>query len=251
MLNFENEGSKIAIINGTTGKNIPILCIGEGARQDYKQVNLKDKEEFQHIPNINKDFEVLYITGQSGSGKSWYTAQYCLQYKALFPKRPIYLFSSLSDDKGSLDLVKGIKRVKLNQEFINDENITMDELKESLVIFDDVDNLTKQLKIKVWILMNSILQTGRHFKTSAIITYHLPSNSHETRLILNECSSITMFPSTMGGKSLKYMLDTYLGLDNKEIKRIKKIKSRWITVFKTYPKVILAQHEAFIPSLDD
>jgi hypothetical protein len=251
MLNFENEGDKIAIIQGTKGKNIPILCIGNGARQEYKEIKLKEGESFQHVPNVNKERDILYITGQSGSGKSYYTAQYCLQYKAIYPKRNIYLFSALSEDKGSLDLVKGLKKVKLDDDFINDDDITIDELKESLVIFDDVDNLKKGLKNKIWTLMNSILQTGRHTKTSAIITYHLPTNSHDTRLILNECHSITIFVATMGGAKLKYLLDAYLGMDKKEIQKVKKMKSRWITIFKTYPKVILSQSEAFIPSMDD
>jgi len=251
MLNFENEGDKIAIIQGTKGKNIPILCIGNGARQEYKEIKLKEGETFQHVPNVNKERDILYITGQSGSGKSYYTAQYCLQYKALYPKRHIYLFSALSEDKGSLDLVKGLKKVKLDDDFINDDDITIDELKDSLVIFDDVDNLKKGLKNKIWTLMNSILQTGRHTNTSAIITYHLPTNSHETKLILNECHSITFFPATMGGAKLKYLLDAYLGMDKKEIQKVKKLKSRWITVFKTYPKVILSQGDAFIPSMDD
>lgn len=247
--NFEGIGRPLAIIQGGKSKTTPILSLGEGARHEYPEIKLRDGETFQHVPNTTADREILYVVGQSGSGKSYYTAQYCLQYKAIYPKRPIYMFSSLTDDNGSMDLVKGLKRFKLNDEFINDDDITMEELKDSLCIFDDVDSLPKGVKGKIWGIMNSILQTGRHFKISACITFHVATSGLDTRMILNECHSITFFPATMGGAKLKYLLDAYLGLDKKEINKIKKLKSRWITVFKSYPKVIMSQNDAFIPSL--
>jgi hypothetical protein len=243
-LNFENSGIPLAIIQG--GKTIPILSLGEGARQGYQEIKLKDNENFQHTVNVIKEREILYVVGQSGSGKSYYTAQYCLQYKAVYPKRPIYMFSSLSDDRGSMDLVKGLKRFVLGDDFLNDDDITTEELKESLCIFDDVDSLPKKLKGKIWGIMNSILQTGRHFKISAVITFHVATSGLDTRMILNECNSITFFPATLGGRSLHYLLDAYLGLDKNEVKKIKTLKSRWITVFKSYPKVIMSQKEAYI-----
>lgn len=247
MLNFEGISMPLAIIEG--GKTIPILSLGEGARQEYQEIKLKDNENFQHTVNVTKEREILYVVGQSGSGKSYYTAQYCLQYKAIYPKRNIYMFSSLTDDRGSMDLVKGLKRFNLNDDFLNDDDIQMEEIKESLCIFDDVDSLPKKLKGKIWGIMNSILQTGRHFKISAVITFHVATAGIDTRMILNECNSITFFPATMGGAKLKYLLDAYLGLDKKEIDKVKKLKSRWITVFKSYPKVIMSQKEAYIPSL--
>jgi energy-coupling factor transporter ATP-binding protein EcfA2 len=243
-LNFENIGIPLAIIQG--GKTTPILSLGESARTEHNNIILRDNENFQQVPNTTKEREIIYVVGQSGSGKSYYTAQYCLQYKAIYPKRPIYMFSSLSDDKGSMDLVKTLKRFNLNDDFLNDDDITTEELKESLCIFDDVDSLPKKLKGKIWGIMNSILQTGRHFKISAVITFHVATSGLDTRMILNECNSITFFPATLGGRSLHYLLDAYLGLDKNEVKKIKTLKSRWITVFKSYPKVIMSQKEAYI-----
>ena len=46
----------------------------------------------------------------------------------------------------------------------------------------------------------------------------------------------------MTGKSSKYLLDTYLGLDKEQIKKIKKMKSRAINM-KTYPMILVAENE--------
>jgi hypothetical protein len=47
----------------------------------------------------------------------------------------------------------------------------------------------------------------------------------------------------MGGKSSRYLLDGYLGLDKKQIEKLKNIKSRWVTVIKSYPQLILTQRQ--------
>ena len=123
----------------------------------------------------------------------------------------------------------------------------MEEFKNSLVIFDDVDNISdKLLKKKVWAYMNSMLQVGRHHKISMAITFHVSAAGNDTKMIINEATSITWFGATVGGRNLKYMLDSYLGLDKEQIKKIKKLNSRWTTVVKTYPKVILSEKDCYI-----
>jgi len=47
----------------------------------------------------------------------------------------------------------------------------------------------------------------------------------------------------MNGRSSKYLLDGYLGLDKKQIQELKRIKSRWTTVIKSFPQLILTQRQ--------
>ena len=69
-------------------------------------------------------------------------------------------------------------------------------------------------------------------------------------MILNESHSITTFPATLGGKSMRYLFDQYLGLDKKQIEKVKSIKSRWITVLKTFPQIVMSQrYMAFTKNL--
>jgi hypothetical protein len=63
---------------------------------------------------------------------------------------------------------------------------------------------------------------------------------------LNECNSITFNYRTFGNRTLKYLLDSYLGLDKKQIERLKKLDGRMITILKTYPKLVLSEKELYI-----
>ena len=49
---------------------------------------------------------------------------------------------------------------------------------------------------------------------------------------------------------MKYLLDQYLGLDKKQIEKVKSIKSRWTTVLKTFPQIVMSQrYMAFTKNL--
>lgn len=251
-MNLENIGTPTAIIESGKKKQTPIVSVddSETARTSYNQIKLKQNERFQQIPNPNTERQILYVTGRSGSGKSYYTLHYCRQYLKLYPKNEIYLFSALETD-ATLDQLKGLKRFKLTDEFC-DEEIEAEDFKDSLVIFDDTDVISSKLiKNKVSQIMNQILQIGRHFKISAIITTHTACNGSATKIILNEAHSVTIFPNGLGGKALKYLLDSYLGLDKDQIKKIKKLKSRWVTIIKSFPMCILSEKEAYIVNADD
>jgi len=254
-MNFENQGTPIAIIKkGDKDKKPAILSVDneKKANQSFNEFKLTTKGDvFQPIPNPKTERQILYITGASGSGKSYYTKLYCDEFKRIFPKREVYLFSSLADDS-SIDKIKGLKRVKLGEDFLKDE-LTAEDFKDSMVIFDDVDCLTdKKLRLKVQAILNSILETGRHYNVYCIYTSHLPCAGNDTKRILNESHSITFFPHGLGGRSLKYLLENYLGFDKLQIKKIKKLESRWCTVLKTYPQVVISEKEVYtITNKDD
>ena len=98
----------------------------------------------------------------------------------MFKKNSI--FSSLSEDK-TLDSIKGIKRINFTPEFLIFD-FKIDDFKNSLVIFDDIDSATnKILKAKIYSLLDMILTTGRHTKKSCIYTSHLCNKGNETKLI--------------------------------------------------------------------
>jgi len=246
-MNFENIGDPIALlVNTKDKKKNKILCIGnpKDIINPFNEFEIKNEHEhFQQIPNKNTERNILYITGSSGSGKSYYTSQYIKEYKKIYPKRDIYLFSSVGDD-AQLDKLK-VKRVKLNNELLN-ETLTAQDFKDCLVIFDDTDAITnKPLKIKVNQILDSILQTGRHYNVSCILTFHTATGGRDTKMILNEAHSITIFPHNIGGRSSKYLLDGYLGLDKHEIKDIKVNPSRWVSILKTYPKIVLSDKNVY------
>ena len=254
-MNFENIGKVVAkVVNENDKKKDKIISVSDKTNDldnPMKKIVLtKTFETIQQIPNKQQERQILYITGASGSGKSYYTQAYCKEYKKLYPKNEIYLFSSINEDS-SIDKIKGLNRFVLDDVFMKEE-LSVDDFKDSMVIFDDTDVISnKALKNKINSILNQLLEVGRHKNCSVCLTFHLPTAGLETKRILNEAHSITIFPSSLGGRSLKYLLDNYLGLDKEQIKKIKNINSRWITICKTYPMVVLSEKEAYLLKNDD
>lgn len=256
-LNFEAVGQPICIMANRdddkkkTRASNPIVCVSEtktGLARPFDELSLegRDDQYFQLIPNPETERQILYVTGSSGSGKSYFTKKYCREFARVFPKRPIILISSVDKDE-SVDDIKNLKRLKLKSPEFLEEDFVIDDFKECLVIFDDTDCITdKKLRTKVNGILGMILETGRHTSTYCIYTSHLATAGNDTKRILNESHSITFFPRTMGGRMLKYLCEGYLGLDKKEIDHLKKIPSRSVTVMKTYPKTIVGDKDIFL-----
>lgn len=253
-LNFDKVGKYLAKIEGGKYSNKIVSVFTEGKDEDevkksFTSLKLVDDAHFQQVPDPDTERQILYITGASGSGKSTYTANYCKQYRKTFKDNEIYLFSALGDDE-SLDVVKP-KRVIIDDRLIEDP-LKVEDFENSLVIFDDTDVLSnKKHREAVYTLLNSILETGRHFRISCVLTNHLATNGKDTRRILNECHSITYFPSSGSLKSLKYLLTEYIGLDKKDMVKIKKMKSRWATIFKNYPQIAMTNRDIWILAEDE
>ena len=261
MLNFEGIGTPVAIIENTneptrrTRSANPIVCVAEsdvGLARPFNEMRLEAEQRFQLIPNPETERNILYVTGSSGSGKSYFVKKYCREFVKIFPKRPIIFISSIDKDE-SVDDIKNLKRMRIKTPEFLDEDFVITDFKDSLVIFDDTDCLTdKKIRTKVNAILGMILETGRHTNTYCIYTSHLACAGNDTKRILNESHSITFFPKTMGGRMMKYLCEGYLGLDKKEIAHIKKIPSRAVTVLKTYPKCVLGDKDVFLLSaLDD
>jgi len=251
LLNFEGQGDPICLIRDTGEKKAPIISLekeGEKARFPFDKLHLEaEAPHFSIIPNPRIERSVIYITGQSGSGKSYWMAQYCNEFHKMFPKRSIFLFSSLAEDK-TIDSVKCLKRIKLTPELMN-EDITAEDFKDSLVIFDDTDVISdKKMKAKVNQIMGSILETGRHWNTYCCVSSHLACAGNDTKRILNEAHKIVIFPASIGAGKLKYLLENYSSLDKDQQKKLKGIKSRWICINKSYPNVIIAEKDILLPT---
>lgn len=253
MLSFtegDNKINPICIINDKgTKARVSEVYLYEKVRSDFegfKELELIDNFEFQQIPNHNNERDCIYVAGMSGSGKSYYIKEFTLQYIKRYPKQEITLFSFKKEDK-TLDAIKKINRIDIyDTEFIN-EDLEAPDFSDSLVIFDDIDCIPdKRLKNKLLNLLQQILQIGRSYHVTVCFACHEVCNGHETKPVLNECHSLTIFPRTMGNKKLKYLLENYFGMDKEQIEKVKNIDSRWVTIFKSYPRVVMGQQNIYI-----
>jgi hypothetical protein len=255
-LNNENIGIPIAMIMKNEKPTSVLSLDDSDSKAKYKSQEVKlnsGEERFQVVGDPKRERDIIYITGRSGSGKSYFIKDYINNYyKLIHKKRPVYLFSALSDDK-TIDQIKGLKKISLDEEFLSDQELTIEDFAKSCVIFDDTDVIkSKDILQKVNHLMNEILQTGRHHEITCLITKHTPTNGKDTKLILAESHQFILFPNGLGNRSLKYLLDSYLGLDTEQVKKIKKLKSRWVCINRaTFPLSIVSEKDAFILSNDD
>ena len=246
-INADNDIKKkrtIAKIKGGKYDNKIITYLPEDSDDDkiyrtFHELLLTNDSKFEPFPNLDIERSVLYIAGPSGSGKSFYTKMYLKNYIKQYPENGIYMFSKLTEDS-SLDDVKEIKRIKIDNRLIT-MPLDVNDFKDSLVIFDDIDCIkNKEQKAALNDLKNEILETGRHSHTTILITSHLACKGAETRSILNEAHSITLFPGS--GMPIDYLLQNYVGLDKKQIQNLKNIPSRWITLLRQYPQMLLTEH---------
>ena len=217
------------------------------AAKEYPSLKLDDEGVFQQIPNKTKERDVGVVVGSSGSGKSTYIRNYCIEYKKAYKDREIYVFSNLTEDK-NLDSVR-LNRVRIDDSLI-EEPLTMEDFRDCLLIFDDTDVIPdKGHKAAVYSLLDQALQTGRHFNTSVIISQHLPNSKH-LRVALTEMYWFCYFPWGATG-STTYVLENYCGVDRRNLAKIKATKSRWATVFKNFPQCVLTEKNIFLLANDD
>lgn len=206
--------------------------------------------KFQQLPDETRERDILYITGPSGSGKSTYVVSYLNEYKKKYKRRPIFVLSSLQEDE-TLDKIKGLKRIKLDDKMWSDP-LEAEMFEECCVVADDVDVIgDKKIRDAVIILINQILEIGRHFKITLIMTNHLATAGRDTRRILNEAHTITYFPHSGSSHGVKYLLTEYCGIDKKDMKIAKQSGSRWTTIFKNYPCVMMTEKMIWQPDQDD
>lgn len=243
-LNLKGNGRAIAKL----GKKL--IFVDPTDTNGMKVINTQNNEEniLTQVPSIDTR-ETLYIAGRSGSGKSTYAKEYIKNYSKLFPNNKIYLISKVDDDVTFKD-IKNI--IKIDPDLFNsdesEDNIDYDakQFKNCIVIFDDIDQFVDKIKKPISLLRDQLLEIGRHNNVYVISTSHLLTNYKHTRVLLNEAHSVTFFPQS-GFHNIERYLKQYAGLSNENINQIKNSKSRWVTVFQSYPQVIMEEHKIYIP----
>lgn len=250
IIDGENDGKIIYLVNdddylydgGDDINNKLSLLNLQRANKYYKNIELSDGKLMQ-LPNKDTR-EINYICGPSGSGKSTYTAKYINEFVDMFPKHKIFLFSKVDDDDAFNDV--DILKIDLDESLYEDP-IDVDELKNSLTIFDDIATIKdKNILNAVIDLQNDILETGRHKNIYVCSTNHQLSNYKQTRTLLNESHNITFFPSSGATYYIKEFLKKYMGLSKEQIDKIFNLKSRWVTIHRNYPMYVIYERGIYM-----
>lgn len=244
---------KIQILKEYVQKNIePVdLDIKKMYHELMKLINETKNKEIKLYDSYivpvfdpNKERSIFYISGISGCGKSRLTSKLCVVYHKMYPKNKIYLFSQKEIDP-AYDDKQYIERIKIDESLYGDP-IKCNELKNSLVIFDDIDCVAnKNIEKELDRLRDMILQQGRSYYISFIYISHMTNNYKQTRLILCECTHLVLFPKCTHTYALGYCLGKYFGFDKSDIKKIQSLPTDWVTIHKN-PRYILHEKGGYI-----
>lgn len=195
------------------------------------------------IPRIESTSRV-YVCGPTGSGKSVFTSKYSQEFKKIYPKRRLFVFSDVEKDE-VIDRLKPV-RIKLDHEIV-DTPMHPDEVRDSLCIFDDIDSIQdKKVSEAICSFRDSLLKRGRHENVNVIVTGHQITNYRDTRTILNECNYVCFFPKSGSTHGIRYMLKTYMGMNTDQINKIFDLPSRWVCVHKNYPLFVIYSQGCYL-----
>jgi Cdc6-like AAA superfamily ATPase len=242
----------VAFIPGSTVKTDQYINLHE----DADLVALESSEKLHLLPNTGEHRQTLYVAGRSGSGKSYFTAQYMRDWLRYNPKktgRVIYIFSSLTSDKVFDDIIKShpdqVHRVTVDKALIeNPINLDTEIEHGSMLIFDDIDVLPTKERKYIASLIMGVLQIGRHFNLSVVITSHLINGGidrNASRIIHSESHYTVLFPNGLARTHLNYYFENYAGISKDQQALLLKQRSRAVIISKTYPAFGLTEKKIF------
>lgn len=182
--------------------------------------------------------------GPAGAGKSYKTADYCKIYKKLFPNNRIIIFSEVQDDPAYADL--GALYVDLDKSLV-DNPVDIDELKDSMVIFDDTDTIEiKKVADAVQSIKSRVLQNGRHKNISCCVTAHILRGGNQTKKQLIESDHVFLFPKSGSSYQIESFLRSHCGLGPKGIKRFLNLPTRCAMISKSIPRFVTYESGVYL-----
>jgi energy-coupling factor transporter ATP-binding protein EcfA2 len=248
-LNFDEVGDPIGIVSGGPRHDQTISV----ARNDenvkgYKKIGGSSGGMMIPVVNPNRQ-SISYITGPNGSGKSTYARMLAESFREYFPKNKIFIFCRTKVENDPAYESLDARQIVMDESLVeNPLDIETDVARGSLIIFDDTSSIhDKKIKDAIMAFQIDLMECGRKLDLYVIFTNHLanPSERNLGRVVLNEASSFTFFPKSGAIHQVKYCLKNYFGLDNRQIKEMMELDSRWVTVFKNYPMVVMHQRGAY------
>jgi len=231
------------------------FCLDD-LKDNNAELNLlkDDKKKSWFMPAL-QDRISMFICGSSGAGKTYFIRNIAMIYKMMNPKNKVYMISSketditlerkYADDLGTIGGHLKYKQIVINED--NHESMTWelmkDQLKNSLVIFDDCIFTDKKVMSSVLKLQERVLNLGRDRDIGVIISKHVLQDA-QNRIIKNATKQIVIFPQYSSTKHIRDYLKS-LGFSKQHIRKVVNTNSRWVLVNTTFPKIVITQNQIF------
>jgi hypothetical protein len=194
----------------------------------------------QFVIRPTKETERVFIAGRAGVGKSSFASMYAREYREMFPKNKMYMVSTHTQEEAYAHF--DMTHIPLDETFAESPP-TLDDMANSLVIFDDCDNLTdKKLQDAVKRVNSNLIANGRKYGTHVLTLAHQLMDYSRTRHLLIEANRVVFF---LGGSAYhnKRFLKEYAGMDKNQSQKILGLRSRWVCLGLTMPNYFISENE--------
>jgi hypothetical protein len=195
------------------------------------------------FPVVEDESYRIFVSGLSGSGKSYFISQFLKHNKPRVKGAGIFLFSPILEDK-AYSGIKNLIHLDLDEfkQEMKGEDLTIEDVPEgSIVVWDDVESFPKHSRKQYMDLRDIMLERGRHRKISLITVSHNATNGNATKSSIRESQYWVLFPRH-NSRDSKNILKIYGGLEKSEIDMVMALKTRWVFYRKAIPKYLVAEH---------
>jgi len=214
---------------------------------EYVEKSLKRHLQYDSKTNIfpilDEPSYRIFVSGLSGSGKSYFISEFLKHNKLKIKGAGIFLFSPVQDDK-ALSKIKNLIHINIDdiEKEMKGKEFTIEDLpRGSVCIFDDVESFPKHTAKQYLAFRDICLERGRHSDISTITVSHNATNGHTTKTSIRESQYWVLFPKH-NSRDTKNILKLYGGLDKPEIDEICSMPTRWVFYKKSVPKYCVGEH---------
>jgi len=229
----------------------------------YKNCQIMQRHKNYLIVVPDRPSVRVATLGPSGVGKSFWNGKYLMGYARKWkehgrewvkewrkrvgyaePELPatpgsIFVFSVFDRDEAYKDIPL-LQYAKVDMSIIKNP-LDFKEFANSCVLFDDIESIKNPHIVKaLQAFRDQCLEAGRKWNVSVIVVSHITRDREKTKRILNECDEVTMFPSG-NWAAIQDLCKFQYGFDKDTIQWVKDVKSRSVTVKRTYPVAIVSE----------
>lgn len=188
------------------------------------------------------DRQCIFIVGKSGSGKSYWMAEYGKLYMKMYPNNKIHLFSNKTSES-PIDVLNA-NRIPLTEEALTQIFDNFTKINNCLIIFDDVDVLPdKKIEILVQKIQNQIYMLARSQKVTMLHAKHIGLDKDKSKIALAEMLGCVIMTKGISAHVARTILQKYIGIDKEAMNKILNLKSRWVYINTDDPKFYVSENK--------
>lgn len=261
----EPKALHIATITTKEGAKVKLfIAENEDATVDKKKLSAilskeSGSEIFPHFVKIKEQNHRIMVTGASGSGKSTAIGRVLDQLVKNKPRPTesdiqqgelpgqIVIFSAIHSDPPLDKPRRGLDPIRIDLNNPELMNLTWEDFKQSIVIFDDIEFYSdKKVNKKLLDLRSSMFERSRHAETDLISVSHLALSGAVNRTVKSEMTGLFVFPQHSQAHQIRQMLKIYLGLNEEQIQKIIALPSRYVYISNHSPHYVVYRYGVYL-----